>query len=60
MESTGFRVGDYWIEWRDEDTLSITNTKLGRFAIIRGGDMESLLSGLVESAHLSVMEAMRK
>ena len=57
MKSEGFRVGDFWIEWRDEDTISITNTRLGRFAIIHGGDLESLLSGVVESAHLSMREA---
>lgn len=58
MNSKGFRVGDFWIEWRDEDTVSIMNTCLGRFAIIHGGDLESLLSGIVESAHLSVREAL--
>lgn len=58
MNSEGFRVGDFWIEWRDQDTVSITNTRLGRSAIIHGGDLESLLSGLVESVHLSVREAL--
>ncbi len=57
MNSEGFRVGDFWIEWRDEDAISITNTRLGRFAIIHGGDLEGLLSGVVESAHLSMREA---
>jgi hypothetical protein len=59
MNSDGFRVGDFWIEWRDEETVSITNTKLGRAAILHGGDLESLLSGIVECAHTSVMEAVR-
>ena len=58
MNSEGFRVGDFWIEWRDEDTVSIANTRLGRFAILHGGDFESLLSGLVESVHLTVREAL--
>jgi hypothetical protein len=58
VNSEGFRVGDFWIEWRDEDTISITNTRLGRAAIIHGGDLEGLLSGLVESVHLSVREAL--
>lgn len=58
MESEGFRVGDYWIEWRDNETVSITNTSLGRSAVLHGGDLESLLSGLVESVHLSIREAM--
>lgn len=58
MNSEGFRVGDFLIEWRDEDTISITNTRLGRSAILHGGDFESLLSGLVESVHLSVREAL--
>ena len=57
MNSEGFRVGYFWIEWRDEETVSITNTHLGRSAIIHGGDLESLLSGLVESVSLSVLEA---
>ena len=57
MNSEGFRVGDFWIEWRDIDTVTITNTRLGRSAVIHGGDMESLLSGLVESVFLSVREA---
>jgi len=57
MNSEGFRVGDFWIEWRDVDTVSISNTRLGRSAVIHGGDLESLLSGLVESAFLSVREA---
>lgn len=57
MHSEGFRVGNYWIEWRDEETLSITNTRLGRNAVLHGGDLEGLLSGLVESVHLSVREA---
>ena len=52
MNSGGFRVGEFWIEWRDEETVSITNTRFGRFAVIHGGDLESLLSGLVESAFL--------
>ena len=59
MESEGFRVGHFWIEWRDEDTVSITNTRLGRYAVLRGGDFESLLSGVVESAHLSIRDALR-
>lgn len=57
MNSEGFRVGHFWIEWRDEDTVSITNTHLGRSAVLHGGDFESLLSGLVESVSLSVREA---
>ena len=57
MTSEGFRVGEFWVEWRDEETVSITNTRLGRFAVIHGGDLESLLSGLVESAFLSAREA---
>lgn len=59
MNSDGFRVGGYHIEWRDEDTVSITNTRLGRSAVLHGGDLESLLSALVESAHLSVREALQ-
>ena len=59
MNSEGFRVGDFWIEWRDNETVSITNTRLGRSAIIHGGDLESLLSGLVESVFLSVREAVQ-
>ena len=59
MNSEGFRVGDFWIEWHDEDTVSITNTRLGRGAVIHGGDLESLLSGLVESVFLSVQEALK-
>lgn len=58
MNAEGFRVGDYWIEWRDEDTVSITNTRLGRSAVLHGGDLESLLSGVVECASLSVREAL--
>lgn len=57
MHSEGFRVGNYWIEWRDEETLSITNTRLGRNAVLHGGDFESILSGMVEMANLSVREA---
>ena len=57
MNSEGFRVGAFWIEWRDAETVSITNTRFGRFAIIHGGDLESLLSGIVESACLSSREA---
>jgi hypothetical protein len=58
MKSEGFRVGDYWIEWRDDETVSIMNTRLGRAAILHGGDFESLLSGIVESVHLSIREAL--
>lgn len=57
MNSEGFRVGDFWIEWRDDETVQITNTQLGRSAVVYGGDLESLLSGLVESVFLSVREA---
>lgn len=57
MNGEGFRVGDFWIEWRDEEVVSITNTRLGRSAVLHGGDFESLLSGLVESVFLSVREA---
>lgn len=57
MNSEGFRVGHFWIEWRDDETISITNTLLGRTAILHGGDFESLLSGVVESVHLSIREA---
>lgn len=59
MNSEGFRVGDFWIEWRDVDTVSITNTRLGRSAIIHGGDLEGMFSGLVESVFLSVREAVQ-
>ena len=59
MNSEGFRVGHFWIEWRDDDTISITNTLLGRTAILYGGDFESLLSGVVESVHLSIREALQ-
>lgn len=59
MNSEGFRVGNFWIEWRDDETVSITNTRLGRSAVIHGGDLESLLSGLVESAFLSAREAVQ-
>jgi len=59
MTSEGFRVGDFWIEWRDGETVSITNTRLGRFAVIHGGDLESLFSGIVESAFLSAREAVQ-
>lgn len=56
MNSDGFRVGDFHIEWRDDETVQVTNTRLGRSAILHGGDFESLLSGLVESVHLSIRE----
>lgn len=58
MNSEGFRVGHFWIEWRDDETVQISNTFLGRNAILHGGDFESLLSGLVESVHLSLREAL--
>ena len=58
MNSEGFRVGDYWIEWRDEETVSITNIKNGISAILHGGDFESILGGMVECARLSVREAL--
>ena len=59
MNSEGFRVGDYWIEWRDEETVSITNARLGRTAVLHGGDFEGLLSSMVECAFLSVREALK-
>lgn len=58
MNSDGFRVGHFWIEWRDEETVQITNTAFGRSAIIHGGDLEGLLSAIVESTFLSVREAL--
>jgi len=58
MNSEGFRVGDYWIEWADDDVVSISNTRLGRSAILHGGDFESILSGMIEMANLSVREAL--
>jgi hypothetical protein len=57
MNSDGFRVGNFWIEWQDHDTVRITNTALGRSAVLHGGDFESLLGGVVECAYLSVREA---
>ncbi len=57
MNGEGFRVGDYWIEWMDDETVSITNTRLGRHAILHGGDFESILSGMVEMACLTVRGA---
>lgn len=59
MNSEGFRVGEYFIEWMDEETVSITNTRLGRSAILHGGDFESILSGMVEMASLTVREALK-
>lgn len=58
MNSDGFRVGHFWIEWRDDETVSITNTHLGRSAILHGGDFESILSGMVEMANLTMREAL--
>ena len=57
MNERGFRVGDYLIEWRDDETVSITNTRFGQPAFMHGGDFESILSALVECARLSVREA---
>ena len=54
----GFRVGDFHIEWRNEDTVQITNTRLGRTAMLHGGDFESLLSGVVECADLTARMAL--
>lgn len=59
MHSEGFRVGDFWVEWRDEETVSIANTRAGRAALLHGGDFEGLLSSLVESVHLSAREALK-
>lgn len=56
MNSDGFRVGDFFIEWRDDETVQITNNRLGRSAILHGGDFEGSLSSLVESVHLSIRE----
>lgn len=58
MNSEGFRVGDFLIEWIDDDVVSISNTRLGRNAILHGGDFESLLSGIVECANLTVRDAL--
>lgn len=58
MNNDGFRVGDYWLEWADDDTVRVSNTRLGRSAILHGGDFESILSGMVEMANLSVREAL--
>ena len=58
MNGEGFRVGDFWIEHRDEEVVSITNTRFGRSAILRGLDFEYILSAMVETAELSVREAL--
>ena len=58
MSSEGFCVGDYWIEWADDDVVSISNTRLGRSAILHGGDFEGILSGMVEMANLSIRDAL--
>ena len=58
MNGEGFRVGYFWIEWVDDDVVSITNTHLARSALIRGGDLESLLSGIVECANLTVRDVL--
>jgi len=44
MNNEGFRVGDFWIEWRDADTVSITNTRLGHTAFRRDPDVRMLLA----------------
>lgn len=58
MSGEGFRVGDFWIEWADDDVVSITNTRLGRNAILHGRDFENILSGMIEMANLSVRDAL--
>lgn len=58
MNGEGFRVGHFWIEWLDDDVVSITNTHLGRSAMLHGGDFESILSGMVECANLSIKDAL--
>ena len=58
MEEQGFRVGHYLIEWRDDDVVQISNTHLGRSAILYGGDFESILSGIIECANLSIRDAL--
>jgi len=58
MNSEGFRVGDFWIEWRDDETVQITNTRYGRYTMLRSVDFEHFLSAMVETAELSVREAL--
>lgn len=58
MEEQSFRVGHYLIEWRDDETVQICDTHLGRSAILHGGDFESILSGIVECANLSIRDAL--
>lgn len=58
MEEQGFRVGHYLIEWADDERVMISNTYLGRSAVLHGGDLESILSGMVECASLTVREAL--
>ncbi|HKR17631.1 hypothetical protein [Rhizorhapis sp.] len=58
MNSEGFRVGDFLIEWRDDETVQITNTRYGRYAMMRSLDFEHFLNAMVETAELSVREAM--
>ena len=58
MEEQGFRVGHYLIEWADDDIVQISNTHLGRSAILNGRDFESILSGMIECANLSIRDAL--
>lgn len=60
MLENGFRVGDIFLEWRDEDTVLVQNTKLGRGAVIHGGDLEGMLNALVESTFLVERELIAK
>lgn len=50
MSADGFRVGDFRIEWRNEDQIVITNTRVGETAVLDGGDLEGVFSAMVEVA----------
>mgnify|MGYP003640087739 CR=1 FL=1 len=47
MGGDSFTVGDYRIEWRNQDQIQICNGRNGQVVILDGGDFESILSGLV-------------
>lgn len=47
--SGNFTNGSFTLSWEDIDRVRVLNNRIGRYAIICGGDLEGMFNALIQS-----------
>lgn len=47
--SGNFTNGTFTLIWRDIDTVRVQNNRLGKYALIHGGDLEGVFNALIQA-----------